>query len=215
MNAPELGVEEWAFKVHAETASAVGPILLQLVCRLDDLRRGVEHRLPWSGHDARHETGRAGLRVRGAGNCDGVTLISIEEICPGAVRMHVDQARSDRAARRERIVGRAVGCKNAHDPAVFDCQTPERRRSIADRNKGGPKKAFGHYAQVRRINPSASSRCSAKPLADACSLGAIARADGDGVTRQKSPPAQGGEAPANRVWLYLHRVQTDKMAATS
>ena len=144
MNAPKFRVEEWAFEMHAETASAVGQILLQLVGRFDDLRCGVEHGLPRSGHDARHEAGRAGLRVRGAGDCDGVTLISIKEICAGAVCVHVDEARSYRAPGGQRVIGGAVGGKNADDAAIFDCQASERRRSIADRNKGGPEQAFGH-----------------------------------------------------------------------
>jgi hypothetical protein len=71
-------------------------------------------------------------------------LISIEEICVGAVCVHVDETRSYRAPRRQRIIGGAVCGKNADDAAIFDCQASERRRSIADRNEGGPEQTFGH-----------------------------------------------------------------------
>ncbi len=104
VDAAELRIEKRALEVNAETPRADRDVLLELMRRLDDLGRCVQHRFPRRRHDGGDEPGRAVRGIGGAGDGDRVSLIAIEQHVGGAVGVDVDQSRRDRAARRQRTI---------------------------------------------------------------------------------------------------------------
>ena len=137
MDATKLRVEKRPFEVHAETARAVRLVFLERVRGLDDLGSRVQHRLPRCGHDAGDEAGDADARVLARGDRHGIALISVEEVLAGAVGVNVDQAGCDDAARRKRNAGFAFSRKECVDTTFRDANTPEGRRTVADRDERG------------------------------------------------------------------------------
>ena len=126
VHATKFRIEERPLEVNAEAARAQRAGLFEIVRRFDDVRRRMQHGFVRRGHHRCDESGPAHLRVVLRGGRDGVAVIPIEQKLADPVGVHVDEARGDRAARRQRVVGRSTSREHALDSAVNHGQTPVR-----------------------------------------------------------------------------------------
>ena len=137
MHASKLWIEKWPFEMNPEAASAARPGFFEIVGGVDDVGSGVQHGFKRCGHDRRDVAGGAHLGVLLGRRPHGVSMIAIEQKIGNAVGMHVNQARRNRASRRERVVGRAAGRKDGFHAPVANRKAPVGGSSVTDGDKCG------------------------------------------------------------------------------